>query len=247
MLTFYEKTFRRNRDVIALERSEKKYRKLVELSGILVFILDREFTIRFASDCLLEVLHRNPDEVTGKSFFEAFDVPEEGSLALLLEELASLAPYTTHQLEVTLAPPAQGSGKACLFDLLVTHMLDDPEINGFVLYLHDATRRKQAEEELQCINDKVDGFLYQTSSNLQEALLNLLGLLDIAPRTCPPEIPAYLNCLTLIVQQLERIVADLAVPAHHSSGKAHQVNGELPGFKQESRKALFLSPPPTRL
>jgi hypothetical protein len=87
--------------------------------------------------------------------------------------------------------------------VLVSHLLDDPEINGFVLYLHEATRRKQAEEGLQRTNARMDGFRCQTSSNLRDALLNLLGLLDIAPRNCPPEIPAYLDCLTLIVQSLD--------------------------------------------
>jgi PAS domain S-box-containing protein len=220
MLTLYENTPGQAQDRDALARSEKKYRRLVEFSGVLMFILDREFTIRFASDNLPEVLHRNPDEVTGSSFFNAFNVAEEGPLALLLEELACLSPYTTGQMEISVTPTAADCERTSCFDLLVTHMLDDAEINGFVLYLHEATRRKQTEAALDCVQAELEGFLYHLLADIRETLLRLLALLDGNPRDCPPDIAGYLDGLSCMVQQLEGLVADLGRPVDALSREA---------------------------
>ncbi len=44
--------------VEALQRSEEKYRRLVDRSYVLVFILDRALTIQFVCDSLSDILLR---------------------------------------------------------------------------------------------------------------------------------------------------------------------------------------------
>jgi PAS domain S-box-containing protein len=196
--------------VEALQRSEEKYRRLVDRSYVLVFILDRALTIQFVCDSLHDILLRQPAEVTGQPFFEAFQVAESEGLIYLLDELAGQPLYATRQLEVGMASAGTIPGETRYFDLYATNMLDDEAINGFVLYLHNVTGRKQAEEELQRINFELDSFVYKASHDMRAPLLNLLGLIDIAHRDFPHETLEYLDYMKRSVLRLDKFILDLA-------------------------------------
>ena len=74
--------------VEALQRSEEKYRRLVDRSYVLVFIPDRALAFRLVCDSLSDILLRQPAQVIGQPFFEAFEVSGSEALTALLEELA---------------------------------------------------------------------------------------------------------------------------------------------------------------
>jgi PAS domain S-box-containing protein len=196
--------------VEALQRSEEKYRRLVDRSYALVFILDQALTVQFACDSLLDILGREPGQVTGEPFLTAFRVPEADALTALLEELAGQPLYATRQLEVRIAPPEPDAGETRYFDLFATNMLADEAIGGFVLYLHNVTGRKQAEAELQRINFELDSFVYKASHDMRAPLLNLLGLIDIAQRDFPHETLEYLDYMKRSVLRLDKFILDLA-------------------------------------
>jgi PAS domain S-box-containing protein len=196
--------------VEALQRSEQKYRRLVDRSYVLVFILDREFTIQFVCDSLHDILLRKPTEVIGKPFFEVFRVPEGEALTSLLDELAGQPPYATWQMEIRIAPPGTKPEETRYFDLYATNMLKDVAVNGFVLYLHNVTGRKQAEEALQRTNFELDSFVYKASHDMRAPLLNLLGLIDIAQRDFPNDTLQYLDYMKRSVLRLDKFILDLA-------------------------------------
>jgi PAS domain S-box-containing protein len=196
--------------VEALQRSEEKYRRLVDRSYALVFILDRAFTIRFACDSLLYILLRQPAEVIDKPFFESFRLAESVMLTSLLEELASQPVYATRQMEIRITPADLDAGETRYFDLFATNMLADEAIEGFVLYLHNVTGRKLAEAELQRINFELDSFVYKASHDMRAPLLNLLGLIDIAQRDFPHETLEYLDYMKRSVLRLDKFILELA-------------------------------------
>jgi hypothetical protein len=196
--------------VEALQRSEEKYRRLVDRSYVLVFILDRALTIRFVCDSLYDILLRQPAQVIGQPFFEAFEVTGSEALTALLEELVGQPLYATRQMEVSMVPEGTHPAETRYFDLYATNMLDDEAIDGFVLYLHNVTGRKQAEEELQRINFELDSFVYKASHDMRAPLLNLLGLIDIAQRDFPHETLEYLDYMKRSVLRLDKFIGDLA-------------------------------------
>jgi signal transduction histidine kinase len=193
----------------ALQRSEAKYRRLVDRSYPPLFILDRELTIQFACDSLRDTRLQEPAQVIGKSFFEAFRVPESQALAALLTELACEPLYATRQLEISLAPGGPAPGETQYFDLYATNLLGDEDIGGFVLCLHNVTGRKRAEEELRRINAELDSFVYKASHDMRAPLLNLLGLIDIAQRDYPRGTPQHLDYMKRSVLRLDNFIVDL--------------------------------------
>lgn len=233
--------------VEALQRSEEKYRRLVDRSYVLVFILDRALTIQFVCDSLYDILSREPGEVTGKPFFEAFGVPEGEVLVSLLEELAGQPLYTTRRTEIRMASAGTDPEGTRYFDLYATNMLEDVAVKGFVLYLHNVTGRKQAEEVLQRTNFELDSFVYKTSHDMRAPLLNLLGLIDIAQRDFPDETLRYLDYMKRSVLRLDKFILDLANYSRNDRTEVERTALDLTGLINTVLEDLRFLPNASRI
>jgi hypothetical protein len=189
----------------ALHNSEMKYRRLVERSFVLLLLLDADLSIRLACNSIEKVLHVAPAAIVGKNLFDALPIRQEAELSKAFSRLREQEPGATQTLELTIAM----KGENLFFEGAVTNFLHDPAIRGFVLYLHNITDRKRAEEELLRLNFELDSFVYKASHDMRAPLLNLLGLIDIAQRDFPLQTPYYLDLMKRNVLRLDRFILDL--------------------------------------
>jgi PAS domain S-box-containing protein len=232
----------------ALQRSEKKYRSLIDRSYLLLFILHRALNIRFVCESVQFILHQKPVEVTGRNFFEAFRVPKEAPLRALRTELSKEDLYASRRTELSvLLPGGSPARQELYFDCLLTNFLPDPDLNGFVLYLHNVTERKRAEEELRRLNFELDSFVYKASHDMRAPLLNLLGLLDIAQRDFPLQALEYMDLMKRSVLRLDRFILDLTEYSRNDRTEVEQTPVDLAAIVQSTLEDLQFLPNATRI
>ncbi len=126
-----------------LRRSEKTFRALIEKGSEFVLIVDDQFRIRFASPPIERLDGISPDMLIGR---HAFDMIRPEDLPRVREAVSTLAerPGESIQLEVRFTGP-RGTH---VVEAIVTNLIGDPHIRGFVVNAWDVTERKQTEDAL---------------------------------------------------------------------------------------------------
>jgi diguanylate cyclase (GGDEF)-like protein/PAS domain S-box-containing protein len=137
-----------------LHATERYYRALVQHSSDVVMVVDRDLTIRYVSDSVLDIFGYRPDQLTdrdltvfgkvaGKALGEAL-----GRAAFLSGEIA--------RVEWTLEDAA---GRARQAESSITNLLLDPNVEAFVLNTRDETDRVALQSQLrhQAFHDPLTG------------------------------------------------------------------------------------------
>ncbi|MDD4137371.1 MAG: PAS domain-containing sensor histidine kinase [Methanoregula sp.] len=134
----------RHRAEAELQGSEKTFRALVEKGSEFILIIDDQLRIRFASPPIEGLDGFPPDILIGKP---AFDMIQPEDLPRVKEMVSALAerPGGSMQLEVRFRGP-RGTH---VIEAIVTNLLADPHIRGFVVNAWDITERKRTEESLR--------------------------------------------------------------------------------------------------
>ncbi|MBP7410800.1 MAG: PAS domain-containing protein [Methanoculleus sp.] len=126
-----------------LRGSEKTFRALVEKGSEFILIVDDQLKIRFASPPIEQVDGFPPDRLIGK---HAFDLIQPEDLPRVKEVVSTLVerPGGSVQFEVRF----RGPRGMHVIEAIVTNLLGDPHIRGFVVNAWDITERKRTEEAL---------------------------------------------------------------------------------------------------
>lgn len=155
---------RRERAEEALRASEERYRGLVEISPVAIF-LNRGNRIVFANQAALELFGATPEQLLGKSPFDVFhpDYHERiryrisrqllGEPAPLAEEQIVRVDGTVRDCEVAAAPIMEQDGVA------------------IQVVLHDITERKRAEDEVRKLNAELEQRVAERTAQLDVALV----------------------------------------------------------------------------
>jgi signal transduction histidine kinase len=103
-----------------------------------------------------------------------------------------------------------------------------PEINGCVVYLHNVTERKLAQQKLMEVNFELDSFVYKASHDMRAPLLSLLGLIDITKRDYPADTLHYLELMRKSVLRLDKFIVELTQYSRNerSESETEKVNFE---------------------
>ncbi len=135
---------KRKRAEDALLESEKRFRALIEHGYDVVFLLDAQGTVLYASPSLERVLGYTPEELVGRNGFELLR-PDElqdamSRFARLLDQPGRIVTgerLTRHR-----------DGSWRWVDSAATNLLHEPGGQAVVVNARDVTERKQAEEAL---------------------------------------------------------------------------------------------------
>jgi len=130
----------------AIERSQRRFRALVQNSPFVISVLDHEGTWLESSDAGTRLL----------GYPRGFD-PPGGLLSLVhesdqelaeraLEEVISGARSPTDPVEIRFR---DASGHWHTFESFGQNLLDDQAVGGVVVWAHDVTQRKQLEDQLR--------------------------------------------------------------------------------------------------
>ncbi len=137
-----------------LHKTERYYRALVQYSSDLIMVLDADLRIRYVSDSCQTVFGFAGDELIGHGL-DVFGEQASGTLTAALERLG-----TTHGKPAPVAWSLEDStGRRRRAESMITNLLADSDVGGFVLNTRDDTDRVTLEEQLQdqAFHDPVTG------------------------------------------------------------------------------------------
>ena len=175
--------------VAALEKSERHFRALIEMTTDLVAILDAEGVVTYVSPSVKPIGGYEPSEVLGSSFME-FVHPEDRQAAA--RNLASLLRNPGSILASELRYRNK-SGEWRTFQTSSRNLLDEPAIAGVVVWGRDITERRRTEAELEFKNtvlatqqEQIRGLnvLYATLTGVNHAIVHSGSRGEISRRIC---------------------------------------------------------------
>jgi diguanylate cyclase (GGDEF)-like protein/PAS domain S-box-containing protein len=140
-----------------LQRSEARFRPLVQSSSDLITVIDRDGVIQYASPAIEQFSGRPASEVLGTSILQMVATEDQYGLHGLFSGVAERPGYTA-SAELHLRSPSESAGQRSI-QVVCTNRLNDPDVNGLVLNVRDISERKALEEQLrhQAFHDSLTG------------------------------------------------------------------------------------------
>lgn len=129
---------------VRLQRSEERFRSLVQHSSDVITIVDRNSVVSYQTDSIESALGYTPLALIGKPLT---DLLIEEDRLIFLTTLASLSSKTRQFIAID-CRFRDKNGIVRNFEVRVTSLLDDPAVNGIVLNMQDVTERTVLEEQL---------------------------------------------------------------------------------------------------
>ncbi len=136
----------------ALERSEGRFRSLVQNASDIITVMDQNAVVLYVSPSVTAILGYPPAELIGQNALPYLPESEYADIQRLLEALiaagrGAIARPTFHFRTV-------GGDYRCL-EALATNLLDDPSVGGIVINSRDITERVLAEEALRLSQERL--------------------------------------------------------------------------------------------
>jgi diguanylate cyclase (GGDEF)-like protein/PAS domain S-box-containing protein len=127
-----------------LDRSERRFRSLVQNSSDVITVVDAGGTITYQSPSIERVLGRDSDALVDTSYLDLVHVDDHLALETLIDA-ARTRQGTNVAAELRVRTASGGWRHA---EVLATSLLDDTSVNGIVLNARDVTERKELEQQL---------------------------------------------------------------------------------------------------
>jgi diguanylate cyclase (GGDEF)-like protein/PAS domain S-box-containing protein len=138
-----------------LAEREQRFRSLVQHSSDVVTIIDAESTITYQSPSAALVFGYEPETLLGTRLTSLLHPDEASRFGTRVDEML-LRPSGTAVFELRFRH-VDGSWRRT--ETIVTNLLDDPAVRGFVLNTRDITERRALEDQLrhQAFHDPLTG------------------------------------------------------------------------------------------
>jgi PAS domain S-box-containing protein len=197
----------RRESLDSLQRSEERFRSLIEHSSDAIALLSDKGVVSYASPSTSRVIGFAAEECVGKSFY-AYMNPDE--IAALQQSLLS------SNLGVESAPIEfrynHKSGKQVWLEGICTNLLDDPNVCAVVFNYRDITHRKEAEQELRVYNEQLRRLSARLQSIREEERTRI-------SREVHDEVGGFLTVLKMDVAVVERKLGTVQHPAGKDLGE----------------------------
>ena len=130
------------------QRSETHFRSLIQNASDVILVVDTDLSVVYQTPSVQAVLGYRHDEIQGRPVLDliaAEDTPHAGlQLARAVRAGGGSRPDNPAEWQVRHA-----DGRVRRAEVTCRNLLDDPNVNGLVLTLHDVTDRRMLEEELK--------------------------------------------------------------------------------------------------
>lgn len=157
---------------LAVERSEARFRSLVQNSSDVIRLLDAEGNLLYESPSIKRVLGYEPRARGDGSAFERIHPDDRQwlreALSQAMETGSGEATYRVRH----------ANGEWRWIEALGRNMLDDPNVGAFVLNSRDITERKRAEDAVEALNRSLEERVQHLSS-LRDIDRAIAGSLDL--------------------------------------------------------------------
>jgi diguanylate cyclase (GGDEF)-like protein/PAS domain S-box-containing protein len=127
-----------------LDRSEQRFRSLVQNSSDVVTVVDDNGSITYQSPSIGRVFGHDNDALLGTSYFDLVHLDDHAGLAGLIDSaMQRQGTNVATQLRIR-----SRDGRWCHAEVLGNSLLDDAAVAGIVLNARDVTERKALEQQL---------------------------------------------------------------------------------------------------
>ena len=180
---------------------EWDFRELVESSDDIFVVVDRTYRIRYISSSILKLYGAQPLAVVGRDIFDYVNEDKvEETKKLLTGSLSGQSFEIGLELK---------RGLTTYFDVHVSPAHQEDVADGFVLKLHDITKKKTKEEELINANKQLDQVIYKTTHDLKAPIMSALGLVNIAERAPVEQQLEYLMLIKRSLLKLNSFIEEM--------------------------------------
>ena len=135
-------------DISERRKRDDRFRALVQHSSDVICVIDSEGVVTYVTPSIETLLGYQPDEILGRSGFE-FIHPEDDDAAHERLQEALEAPGRTVKHERVVR---HRDGSDVHLEVVLTNLLDDPNVTGIVANVRDITERKLTEIALRAAN-----------------------------------------------------------------------------------------------
>ncbi|PSQ49878.1 hypothetical protein BRD19_02520 [Halobacteriales archaeon SW_7_65_23] len=211
------------RDVTDRIRLERRFQTLIERSSDVVFRLDEDGIVRYASPSTRRVLGYEPADLEDEVAFEELLVEggkaddreerEDGDRTPLDRHATATETWNrlvggdadgdTVRFEVQLRTAA---GEVRFIEAVARYLVDDPAVGGIVINARDVTERTEQELELRRTNERLDQFASLVGHDLRNPLTVATGHLEMAMETGDTD---SLETVREQHQRMEAMIEDL--------------------------------------
>jgi diguanylate cyclase (GGDEF)-like protein/PAS domain S-box-containing protein len=151
----------------ALRKSEKLFREITENSSDILIISDKNGNIKYSSRSLERFTGYKPEEVFGKSSF-TFIHPDDLNKAI--DDYSKAILQNENILIHNGFRIVHKNGSEVYLDGLGKNLLNNPDIDGFVMNVRDITDQKRADEKLRQEQE-----LFRTLAELSSDIILLVN------------------------------------------------------------------------
>ncbi len=134
-----------------IKRSEAYFRSLIEQASDVIFILNAQQIIIYASPSAVAILGYQPKMMLGKNLLDFILEKLHFSIADFLNQ-ATQKPGISVPIELSFR---HQNGSWLAAEAIANNLLADPVVNGIVLNLRDITEREKADERLRLLESVV--------------------------------------------------------------------------------------------
>lgn len=187
-----------------VERTQKRFRKLIQHSTDVISIVDAEGRFQYITPSAQQILGYTPDELRGEIGFDYLH-PEDRPEAMTAFSNAIENPDTVATVEFRFDHPTDDW---IWLENRARNMVDDPVIEGFVVHTRDVTEHRQHEQELERQNNRLEEFVSTVSHDLQNPLNVARGSTELLQQAGVND-EASLQRIDRAHERMQRIIEDL--------------------------------------
>jgi PAS domain S-box-containing protein len=163
------------RDITERRRRERRFRKLIENASDLITVLDEDGTIVYQSPSVDPLLGYEHGETEGKSVFNRIHPDDREDLVAEFRRAVNDPEYTTRtEYRVRAA-----DGEWRVHEMVGRNLLEDPDVEGFVVNARDVTERVERERALERTNERLERFASIVSHDLRNPLNVAEGYVEL--------------------------------------------------------------------
>jgi len=184
-----------------VQRLEWDFRELVENSDDIFIVVDRAYKIRYISSSVLKLYGIQPIALLGQDIFDYVKVDR-------IDEVRECLTSTTSDQSYEFGLELK-RGHKTYFDIHVSYARQKDAMHGFVLKLHDITKKKTKEKELIHTNKQLDQVIYKTTHDLKAPIMSALGLVNLAEHAPAEQRDEYLTLIKRSLMKLNSFIEEM--------------------------------------
>jgi PAS domain S-box-containing protein len=241
---------------LALQKSEHRFRALIEHSADSISVIDADNKILYLSPSVLAVEGYAPEELVGRNGLENThpeDLPRiQAVVKQLLAQPGKPIPVLWRR--------RHKDGHWLWLEGVAVNLLNDPAILGIVTNYRDVTDRKRAEAEVQklnttleqrvhertsqleAVNKELEAFSYSVSHDLRAPLRHIGGFADMLRQNCGTQLDEtgqrYLGIISNSAKQMGVLIDDLLVFSRMGRTALRRSNVDMNELVAEVRREM---------